>query len=262
MSILDEILKNRRRQVGARKSAVPLPELKARIRDANSVKPFGRAIRREQKGPLKLIAELKKASPSQGLIRKDFDLPGIISVYNNKNVDAISVLTEESFFMGKTEFLKDARRMTGKPLLRKDFILDEYQVYEARAYCADAILLIASALEKSQLNDLYWLAKELGLDSLVEVHSWKELEAALSGGADIIGINNRDLSTLNISLNITFEMIRDIPQDRIVVSESGIQSRNDVESIESTRVDAILVGTTIMKAEDMGAKIDELMGRE
>jgi len=260
VSILNEIIRNKKTDLDSVKRAVPLSEVKARLRDIDPPRSFRAAIKRER-GPVRLIAELKKASPSKGLIRPDFDVPKIMAVYDAKEVSAVSVLTEERFFGGRLEFLDDARRRTIKPLLRKDFIFDDYQVYEARAHNADAILLIAAALDRAQLGDLYGLASELSLDCLVEVHNWKELDRSLSCGAAIIGINNRDLSTLDISLNVTFQMLQDIPEGLIVVSESGIRNRADVESFESTRVDAVLVGTTIMQAEDMGAKIDELMGK-
>jgi len=260
MSILHEIVQNKKNELDSVKRNVPLSELKARLKDLDPARSFKEATARNN-GPLRLIAELKKASPSKGLIREDFDLPDIMAVYNAKDVAAVSVLTEQRFFGGSLEFLDEARKRTRKPLLRKDFIVDDYQVYEARAHNADAILLIAAALEKSQLTDLYGLSRELSLDCLVEVHNWRELDSALSCGAEIIGINNRDLSTLNISLNVTFQMLKDIPEGIIVVSESGIRNRADVESIQSTRVDAILVGTTIIQARDIGAKIDELLGK-
>ncbi|KPK02277.1 MAG: hypothetical protein AMK71_02790 [Nitrospira bacterium SG8_35_4] len=261
MSILNEIVRNKKSELDSVKRTVPLSELKARLKDLDPARSFKNAIARKN-GPVRLIAELKKASPSKGVIRADFDVPDIISVYNAKDAAAISVLTEQRFFGGSLDFLDEARKRTQKPLLRKDFIVDDYQVYEARAHTADAILLIAAALEKSRLHDLYDLAAELSLDCLVEVHTWKELDSVLSCGAEIIGINNRDLSTLNISLNVTFQMLKDIPEEKIVVSESGIRNRADVESIQATRVDAILVGTTFMQAEDIGAKIDELLGKK
>jgi indole-3-glycerol phosphate synthase len=260
MSILDTILEHKKEELQEVMSDVPLSDLKARIRDMGHVRSFRSAIKRDTEH-VKLIAELKKASPSKGLIRKDFSLPHIMSVYEGKDVSAISVLTEKRFFSGSLAYLNQARKRTGKPLLRKDFLFSEYQVYESRANNADAILLIVAALEKSQLNDLYELAGELSLDCLVEVHSWKELDRALMAGAEIIGINNRDLNSLKISLDISFSLLKDIPDDRLVVSESGICTRADVESLETTRTDAILVGTAIMKSDDMGSKIDELMGK-
>jgi indole-3-glycerol phosphate synthase len=260
MSILNQIIDNKKIELETARKNEPLPDLKARINDLDPVRSFRDAITRTKDGPVKLIAELKKASPSKGLIREDFRLSHIVSVYDRKPVSAISVLTEERFFSGSLKNLQETRKRTEKPLLRKDFIFDEYQVYEARANGADAMLLIAAALEKSQIADLYGLSRDLSLDCLVEVHNLKELDATLDCGAEIIGINNRNLKTLEISLNMTFEMLKDIPEDRIVVSESGISTREHVELIESTRADAILVGTALMKSEDIGAKIDELMG--
>jgi indole-3-glycerol phosphate synthase len=260
MGILQEILRNRKQELDETKGDVPLSELKSRLKDSEPVRPFKAAITRGN-GPVRLIAELKKASPSKGLIREDFDLPGIMSVYDSSDVSAISVLTETRYFGGKLDFLREARMRTEKPLLRKDFIFDDYQVYEARANNADAILLIVAALERSQLSDLYGQARELSLDCLVEVHSWQELDTALYCGVDIIGINNRNLMTFDISLNITFEMLKEIPDGITIVSESGINTRADVESIEATKVDAILVGTAIMKEQDIRGKIDELLGK-
>ncbi len=261
MSILNDILKNKKEELQAAKISVPLAELKAMVKDVKPIKEFRNAVKREMNGPVKVIAEIKKASPSEGLIRKDFNLPEIVSIYNKKDVAAISVLTEERYFSGKLDFLNKTRKKTVKPLLRKDFIFDEYQVYESRVNHADAILLIVAALEKSQLGDLFELAKSLTLACLVEVHDWKELDMALYCGAEIIGINNRDLKTLNINLKTTFDLLKDIPNDRIVISESGINTRADVQTVETTQADAILVGTTLMKAEDIGKKIDELMGK-
>ena len=261
MSILDEILNYKKEELSSLKSAAPLSDLKAHVRDADPVISFKNAVKREAPGPVKLIAELKKASPSKGLIRKDFNPAQIISIYEQKDVAAISVLTESRYFSGSLSYLKKARKKSTKPILRKDFIFDEYQLYESRANSADAVLLIAAALEKSQMSDLYELAKELSLDCLVEVHNWQELDRALYCDAEIIGINNRDLNTLNISLDISFNLLKDIPENRITVSESGINSRADVEALEATSASAILVGTTIMRSPDIGAKIDELMGK-
>lgn len=262
MSILQEILKYKKEELKSTKTHVSLPELKAKVSDAGTVRSFKDAVRREENNAIKLIAEIKKASPSKGITRENFDLPQIISVYDKKDVAAISVLTEERFFQGKLDYLKEARKRTSKPLLRKDFVIDDYQVYEARVNGADAILLIAAALERQQLIDLMSLAKELSLDSLVEVHDHKELDTVLFCSAEIIGINNRNLKTLEISLRTTFDLIKDIPEDIIVISESGINTRADVEAAESAGADAILVGTAIMKAGDIASKIDELIGHK
>ncbi len=262
MNILNEILKYKKQELKSVKSDIPLAELKAAISDMDATRSFKDAIKRASGDPIRLIAELKKASPSKGLIRETFDPAEIVSIYDKKNVAAISVLTEKRFFSGSLDYLKLASKRTFKPLLRKDFIFDDYQVYEARANNADALLLIAAALEKSQMSDLYGLAHELSLDCLVEIHSFEELDKALDCGAEIIGINNRNLLTLDIDISVTFDFLKDIPDDRIVVSESGINTREDVEALESTKACAILVGTAIMKSDDIGAKIDELTGNE
>jgi len=261
MNILKEILKHKKEELKDSKTRLALSELKAMTRDVEAVRSFKTALMRKAGNPVKLIAEVKKASPSKGMIRENFDLQEIISVYDKRNVAAISVLTEARFFQGSLNYLKEARKMTSKPLLRKDFIIDDYQVYEARAAGADAILLIARALERQQLTDLMSLADKLTLDSLVEVHDLEELDTALFCGANIIGINNRNLRTLNISLRNTFDLIKDIPNEKIVVSESGINTRADVQEVESAGADAILVGTAFMKVEDIASKIDELMGQ-
>jgi len=261
MSILDEILRNKREELRNTKIRTPLPDLKARVRDMEPALPFKDAIARNNQGSIRLIAEVKKASPSKGIIREDFDIDSIISIYNKKDVSAISIITEGKFFSGDLNFIQRARGRTRKPLLRKDFIFDEYQIYESRAYGADAVLLIVAALERPQLYDLYALAGELSLDCLVEVHNLKELDTALYCNAEVIGINNRDLSTLEVDISITKNLIKDIPEDKVVVSESGIESYMHVKELEELGVDAILVGTSIMESPDIEKKIDELMGK-
>ena len=261
MSMLQEILRHKKEELNQKKNNLPLREIKARLKDTPPAKHFQKAIKRDTGEPIKLIAEIKKASPSEGVIRQDFNLSEIASVYNREDVDAISVLTDERFFQGSLDYLDSVSKTTRKPLLRKDFIFDEYQVYESRIHGADAVLLIVAALDKSLLIDLQGLAKEISLPCLVEVHNVKELDAALYSGADLIGINNRDLNTLKTDLNTTHELVKDIPDNKIIVSESGIDTREDVKAIESTKVDAILVGTSLMKAKDIGVKIDELLGK-
>ncbi len=262
MGILQEILRNKREELKHSKNTVPLNDLKAKSRDVEATRPFKETIKREQSQPVNFIAEIKKASPSEGIIRKKFSVSEIISIYDRKDVNAVSVLTEQRFFEGSLDYLNTVRQKTVKPLLRKDFIIDEYQIYESRAGGADAILLIVTALDRHQLTDLLGLSKELSLECLVEVHNLKELDTALSCKADIIGINNRNLNTLQTSLSTTFELVKDIPEGKIIVSESGVNTRDDVKALESAKVDAILVGTTLMKSEDIGAKIDELMGEK
>ncbi len=261
MSILNQIIEHKKEELETVMRKVSLSELKSRIGDMDGTKSFMKAVKRDKGGPIRLIAELKKASPSKGLIREDFNLPELVSIYDSKSVSAISVLTEQRYFSGELDYLNTARKLTEKPLLRKDFIFDDYQIYEARANSADAVLLIAAALERPHLCHLYGVARELSLDCLVEVHTHEELEMVILAGAEIIGINNRNLKTLEINLETTFEFLKDIPDDRIVVSESGISTRTDVEALEATRVDSMLVGTSIMKSDDIGARIDELTGR-
>jgi indole-3-glycerol phosphate synthase len=260
MGILDEIVSRKRKRLEDSKAAVSLNELKKRI--ANSEKPgdFMSALKRSGDEKIRLIAEIKRASPSKGVIRKDFDYKSIASLYEKKNaVRAVSVLTEEDFFRGSLSFLRDVKKVLSKPLLRKDFIFEEYQIYESRAYDADAILLIAAILERNQAIEYLHLARELGLSVLFEVHNLRELETALSVKSEIIGINNRDLATLQVDINRTFELKKEIPPDKIMVSESGIRTRRDVKRLEDAGVDAVLIGTSLMETEDIGGKIDELM---
>jgi indole-3-glycerol phosphate synthase len=260
MGILDEIVSKKRGRLGIAKSCVPLKSLKSIIAEAGKPRDFRSAIKRNHIGKIKLIAEIKKASPSKGVIRKDFDPLQVASAYEKKQAGAISVLTEEDFFQGRLESIPLIKKITTKPLLRKDFIFDEYQIYESRANEADAILLIAAILGKNQAEEYLHLTRELGLSVLFEVHDLKELEMALSVNADIIGINNRDLKTLKIDLNNTFKIKKEIPSDKIVVSESGIKTRDDILRLESAGIDAVLIGTSFMEAKDIGEKIEELFG--
>lgn len=239
---------------------MPIAELRAFVRDSAMPFDFTSAISRKE-GPIRLIAEVKKASPSRGIIRQDFDDKGIAAVYKEKGVDAISVLTEEDFFQGNLEYLSEVKEVAALPVLRKDFIFDEYQVYEARANNADALLLIAAILSPAQGDEYLHLAKELGMAVLFEVHDHAELEMALKINAPVIGINNRNLKTLKIDLGTTFLLKREIPADRIVVSESGIRTREDVRRLEDAGVDSMLIGTSLMESGDIGSKIDELRGR-
>ncbi|NTU43852.1 MAG: indole-3-glycerol phosphate synthase TrpC [Nitrospirales bacterium] len=261
MNVLTKIVQKKAERLKATKTSIPLAELKARLADREETRDFSSAVKRKGKEDrIRLIAEIKKASPSKGLIRPDFDPRAIASLYEKGPVSAISVLTEEDFFQGSLSFVPLVKDITRKPVLRKEFIFDEYQVYESRANRADAILLIAAILEKSQASDLLHLAGELGLHVLFEVHDEPDLEKALEIGAGIIGINNRNLKTLEISLTTTYRLKRDIPEGRTVVSESGIRTREDVLALEQAGVDAILVGTSIMASQDIPEKLRDLMG--
>ncbi len=258
MGVLQEIVERRKGRLRDTKVSVPFEEIKARLRDAEPARDFRGAVTRTQGGRIKLIAELKKASPSRGLIRRDFDIEGISGVYTEKGASAISVLTEEDYFQGDISYILRIKGVTDLPVLRKDFIFDEYQVFEARAYGADAILLIASILSSSQAGELYGLASELGLSVLFEVHNYKEVDTALLLDLPIIGINNRDLETLDIDLRRTVDIMKDIPDGRVIVSESGIETRDDVEMLDGKGVDALLIGTSLMKSRDVGSRINEL----
>ncbi len=257
MSVLNRILEKKAERIAHSKSIIPLHELKSRLREADKPRDFARAVKGER--GIRLIAEIKKASPSKGVIRKDFDPARIASVYEEKAVNAISVLTEEDFFQGHLSFIRQVRSATSKPVLRKDFIFDEYQVYESRAHGADALLLIAAVLDKNQAGEYLHLAAELGLQVLFEVHNEADLEKALIVNAGIIGINNRDLKTLRIDLSTTLRLRKGIPKDKIVVSESGIRDRGDVIKLIDAGIDAMLIGASIMETEDIGRKIDDLL---
>jgi len=258
MGILDEIVSKKRERLSYAKSRVSLKDLGSRIADIEKPRDFRTAIKRNPDEKIKLVAEIKKASPSKGVIREDFNPLEIAKIYEKKQANSISILTEEYFFQGRLEFIPEIKKITTIPLLRKDFIFDEYQIYESRANETDAILLIAAILEKKQAREYLYLAKELGLSVLFEVHDLKELETAILINADIIGINNRNLKTMKIDINTTFEIKKEIPSGKIVVSESGIKTRADILKLENAGIDAVLIGTSFMEAKDIGKKIDEL----
>jgi indole-3-glycerol phosphate synthase len=207
-----------------------------------------------------LIAEVKKASPSKGLIRADFDPVAISRIYEEAGASAISVLTDEKYFQGSLEYLKSIRTAVDLPLLRKDFVIDEYQIHEARAAGADAVLLIVAALTKGELAEFQEIAWRLGMTALVEVHTAEEMEVAVEIGAKVIGINNRNLQTFETTLDTTMDLASKAPKDSVLVSESGIFSRSDVERVASAGVSAILVGESLMREPDPGLKIRELLG--
>ena len=259
MSILDRIREKKKERLNDVRGRVPLGDLKARIGDAERPRDFRSSVKRG-KGRLRLIAEIKQASPSKGAIRADFNLGEIARTYEEKPVDAVSVLTEEDFFCGEVKYIPLVKSIVTKPVLRKDFLFDEYQIYESRAWGADAILLIAALLDRVQAEEYLALCRELGLWVLFEVHGRDELDKALRVDAGIIGINNRDLRTLAVDLNTSFLLKREIPPDRIVVSESGIRTGADMIRLADAGIDAVLVGTTFMESQDIGKKIEELAG--
>lgn len=255
--ILDEIIAYKKKELAGTKVRIPVQEIRAKASDAEPARGFAKALSGAGIG---LIAEVKKASPSKGVIREDFDPVEIAKTYARSGASCLSVLTENKYFQGKLEYLGEIRKAVGIPLLRKDFIIDPYQIHEARAAGADAILLIAACLERKQIEDFINMANELGLDALVESHAYKELDKALLAGATLVGINNRDLNTFSVSVQTTLDLLKDIPDDRTVVSESGIKTREDVIMLQQAGVDAILVGESLMREKDVGKKVKELLG--
>ena len=209
----------------------------------------------------KIIAEIKSASPSNGVLRKDLVPKKIAETYQKHNVSAISVLTVKYGFNGNIAYLQDVKRVTNIPILRKDFIIEEYQIYESKAFEADAILLIASILEKAQLKEYLGLTMELGMNALIEVHAFEDLEKAIECNSEIIGINNRNLKTFDVDINTTLNLIKEIPRNKTIVSESGIKTRNDIEFLESNGVNAFLIGTTLMESKNIGVELDKLLGK-
>jgi len=255
--MLDEILAHKRREIESLKrnpelaAPPPLPAGKRR--------GFAAAIR--SSGEIRLIAEIKRRSPSRGNLRPELDPAELAFSYEQAGAAAVSVLTDTEFFGGSLEDLQQARRVCSLPLLRKDFLLDEVQIWQSvKEASADAILLIAAALGEQRLVELLAEARRFGLDGLVEVHSESEVESALSAGAEVIGINNRDLRTFSVDLETTARLRGLIPPGKIVVSESGIHFRRDVERLQALGVDAILVGEALMQSPDPAAKIRELLG--
>jgi indole-3-glycerol phosphate synthase len=256
--ILDDIMADVRLELEKRKQKVPLEEIRRSALKQRAALDFASALRGDG---VRLIAEVKKASPSRGLIRADFRPVEIARIYATGGAAAISVLTEPNFFRGNLDYLRDIKNALGNkvPLLRKDFINDPYQVYEARAYSADAILLIAAMLDRDELEKLLSLSHELGMKCLVEVHNEAELEIALESGAKIIGINNRDLYTFKVDIDTTRRLKPLIPDDRTVVSESGIRDRADIEKLEKWGINAVLIGEALMAADDIAARMRELL---
>lgn len=258
MTILDEIYQCKLSEVAANKKHVPVELLKANIQQRSPAKPFGQVLKIN--GKINIIAEVKKASPSLGIIRKDFHPVEIAQMYESSGAAAISVLTDERYFQGSLKYLTDIKNTVRLPILRKDFIIDSYQIYEARSAGADAILLIAALLSAEEIQFFLEVAEKLGMDSLVEVHSAVELEKVLETKATIIGINNRDLKTFATDVKITFQLKALIPEGKVVVSESGIKSRSDMVKLQESGVHAVLIGETLMKSDNIPAKMHELLG--
>ncbi len=255
--ILSEIAAYKREFVADRQRQRSLADVRAHARDAPAPADFAGALTADG---IALIAEVKKASPSKGVIRADFDPERIADAYAANGARCLSVLTDEAYFQGCDAYVQMAKEVAGLPVLRKDFTIDEYQLYEARVIGADAILLIVALMDSSQLDDSLGLADELQLDALVEVHDGAELARAKAAGARLVGVNNRDLRTFETSLETTFALLDQMPEGAVVVSESGIGDRGDVERLADAGVNAILVGESLMREADIGAKVRELLG--
>jgi len=254
--MLDRIVAEKRKEVAQRKKSLPLSTLKERMAQCQAPLDFAAALSGDS---TRLIAEVKRASPSRGVLCVDFDPVALAKTYARGGAAAISVLTEMKYFQGGLDHLVAIREEVRLPLLRKDFIFDPYQIYESRAYGADALLLIVAILSQEQLKELLSLSRSLSISCLVEVHNESEVERALSSGAEIIGINNRDLATFAVDINTTYRLRPLIPQERIVVSESGISRREDVEKLKEWGVRAVLVGEALVTAEDIPTKMKELI---
>ena len=259
MNALERIVARTREQLVSRKVAVPEAELvRAGERRRGELRPFAEALARPG---LSVIAEHKRSSPSAGVIRADLALEDVVGAYERGGASALSVLTEGPSFGGSLDDLRAAREASRLPILRKDFVVDRYQVHEALAAGADAILLIVAALEPAQLAELHELAGALGLAALVEVHDQRELEVAAASGAQIIGINNRDLTTLRVDVQRTYELLPGVPDGATVVAESGLRTRSDLGALADAGIDAVLIGEALMRARDIESACRELVQR-
>lgn len=258
--ILEEIAEKTRERVEAQKRRLPSAEIvaKARSMDCGGGFPFEKALKREGMG---FICEVKKASPSKGVIAADFPYAEIAKEYEKAGADAVSVLTEPFYFLGKNEYLTDIRREVSLPLLRKDFTVDEYMVYEAKSIGADACLLICAILSPMQLSEYVGIAEELGLSALAEAHDEAEIQMALAAGAKIIGVNNRSLKDFTVDIANSIRLREMVPRNLLFISESGMRTRADIAKLEENGTDAVLIGETLMRAGDKAAMLRELRGK-
>ena len=272
--MLSKIIKSKKEEVEYLKTKTPVLELKSKIRDMEETRGFLNAIspsprpsptggeggQGKRQSVTRIIAEIKKASPSKGVIREDFNPFKIAEIYQENGASAISVLTDKIFFQGDIEYIQNVKSVVTLPILRKDFIISEYQVFESRTCGADAFLLIAAILGKNQLEDYMHLGIELGMTPLIEVHTKRELDDILSVKANLIGINNRDLDTFKVDIKTTEKLIEYIPEGITVVSESGIEKRDDILHLEEIGVDVFLIGESLMKEKNIVRKLKELIG--
>ena len=260
--ILDQILATKKAEVAAAQQAVSVETLKKQCRDASATRGFAAKLRQSSANGTAIIAEVKKGSPSKGIIRADFDPVAIARSYERGGASCLSVLTDEQYFYGSLDYLGQIRSQVGLPLLRKDFIIDLYQVFQARAAGADAILLIAAALNDQMLRELAELATQLQLDTLLEVHDADELERALKLPVDLIGINNRNLQTFVTDLSVTEQLAGQIPPQQLAVAESGIHQRSDIDRLQRAGAGAFLIGESLMREADIEQKLAALLGKD
>lgn len=258
-SILKKIIDHKLLEIEALKSKTSLEQIKDESKSGRPVRDFVGAL--QTPGEISLIAEVKKASPSKGIIREDFNPVEIAKAYESAGASCVSVLTDENFFQGHRDFLVDVGAAIEIPALRKDFIVDPWQVYDARAAGADAVLLIAECLEAEQLKDLHALINELGMTALVELYDRENIDKVLACKPSLVGVNNRDLNTFEVNLEHSIEIRKSLPEDLTFVSESGISSHVEVSQLLQANVDAILVGESLMRADDIAAATRELLGR-
>jgi indole-3-glycerol phosphate synthase len=257
VTVLDRIVEDTRDEVHRRREAVPLARLEAALAQRPDGRPFSEALLRPG---ISVIAEHKRRSPSAGVIREGASVQEIVLAYERGGAAALSILTEPFHFSGSLDDLREARTATELPVLRKDFVVDPYQLYESAAVGADAILLIVAALEPDDLFELLREARALDLDALVEVHDERELEVALDVEADVLGINNRDLADFSVDIDRTYALLSDVPAGKTVVSESGYSTRAQLDELERVGVDAVLIGETLMRADDIEAACLALTG--
>ncbi|MFT3788850.1 MAG: indole-3-glycerol phosphate synthase TrpC [Tepidisphaeraceae bacterium] len=266
--VLDRIVESKRREVDERRAKMSLDEVKQRAKDAERPRNFYQAVAHEPRKLLNVIAEVKRASPSAGVIKGDFDAVAIARAYEEAGADAISCLTDEPYFQGKLEYVQQIKNAVKLPVLRKDFIIDEWQVYESRMAGADAILLIAECLQVNEMIDLQILATELNLTTLIEVHSIENLMRVRDNvigvpmkSYSLLGINNRDLQTMEVSVSNTLRMVEFVENKAVLVSESGIQTRQHTEKLAAAGVNAVLIGETLMRSGDVAGTMRELFAR-
>lgn len=255
--ILDEIVDKKKILLQKQKQSVSVDSL-IKMVENGPCKDFYTALNKER---IAIIAEVKKASPSKGIIKQEFDHVKIAIEYTKGGANAISVLTEQDFFLGNELYLIDIKKVTSLPVLRKDFIIDEYQIYQSKAMGADAILLIAAILDDNKLKAFHTLAKQLKIHTLVETHTQEEVERVGQIGAEIIGINNRNLKTFDVDIHTTEKLLKFIPKGTLSVSESGIKTHDDLAYLEQLGVNAVLIGETLMLSENIGAELEKLRGK-